>query len=65
MELGVYHGTFQQCLATAIPLSLIILLMVGYFGSPLWIWSLFAIALLYFWGAPLVALIVVRSEELV
>ncbi len=57
MDLGSYHGYFQAYLSLAIPLSILFILIVGYFGSPLIIWALAILALSYGFGLPLAGLV--------
>lgn len=48
-----YHGVLQnQPLWLVILGGLILLLMVGFFSSPLWVWALAIIGLKFLWGAP-------------
>lgn len=56
MDLGSLHGLFQQNLPLWIPLTILIVLVVGYLGSPLIIWAIATLTLVYFWGAPLVVM---------
>ncbi len=65
MDMGAYHGFFQAQLGLWIPLSIIILLTIGFWGLPLIVWTIVVVALLYFWGAPLVAIAVVAAVLLV
>ncbi len=65
MDMGAYHGFFQTQLGLWIPLSIILLLTIGFWGSPLIVWAIATVALLYFWGAPLVAIAIVTAILLV
>ncbi len=66
MDMGAYHGFFQtQHLGLWVSLSIIILLTIGFWGSPLIVWAVAVVALFYFWGAPVVAIAVVAAVLLV
>lgn len=54
MEMGAYHGMFLENLGLWIPLSLVLILTIGYWGLPLIAWAIAVLGLLYFWGSPLV-----------
>lgn len=47
-----YHGFLCENLAWSIPLTVLVLLFVGFFGSPLIVWALVTLALLCGFGAP-------------
>ncbi len=65
MDMGAYHGFFQTSLGLWIPLTLLILLTIGYWGMPLIVWAVIGLAALYFWGAPCAALIAIAVVLLV
>lgn len=65
MDLGSYHGYLQTCLSLAIPLSILLILFVGYFGMPLIVWSVAILALGYGYGLPIEALVAVAVVLLV
>lgn len=55
-----YHGFFLECCTWAWALgSVLFLLFLGYFGSPLIIWAIAVEALLFGFGAPLVLMAIV------
>lgn len=51
---GSFYGFFvhQECLELPVAATLLILLLIGYWGSPIWLWSVVAIALMVGWGLP-------------
>lgn len=57
-NLGPYFGILSECAVLAGFGSVLLLLFVGFFGSPLIVWTLAIAALLFGWGAPLWAFIV-------
>lgn len=61
MDLGTYHGYFLQCCATALPLSILFILFVGYFGSPLIVWSVAVLGLAFGWGLPFEGLVAIAA----
>lgn len=65
MDLGSFHGYLQTCLSLAVPLSIIFILIVGYLGSPLIVWTLTILGLGYGYGLPLEALIAISAVLLV
>ena len=65
MDLGSYHGHLQTCLSTAVPLSILFILIVGYLGSPLIVWSVAILGLGYGFGLPLEALVAIAVVLLV
>ncbi len=66
MENLMYYGFFagEYC-GWFIGLSVLVLLFLGYFASPLFVWTLVSLGLLYLWGAPPVALIIFAVIALV
>lgn len=57
-----YWGFFCGAnLAWSIPAALLLLLIVGYLGSPLIVWTIVVLALLWGYGAPLALLIAVAA----
>lgn len=65
MDLGPYYGYLLTCLSYAIPLSILSVLVVGYWGSPLIIWSILLLGLGYGWGLPIEGLIALAAVLLV
>jgi acyl-CoA dehydrogenase len=61
MDLGQYHGVLQSYFASALPLTVLIVLLVGYFGLPLFVWAFMALALGYAWGLPIEVLIALAA----
>ncbi len=59
MDLGPFHGFFLQNYILWIFLTPLLVLVIGYLGSPLFVWALAVLALGYFWGAPAACLAVV------
>ncbi len=60
-ELTEFHGFFLNNIALNIPLSILAVILVGYFGSPLIIWSILLLAIGFGFGAPLVALAILAA----
>lgn len=50
--LNTYHSILCEHLAWAVPASILLLLFIGYLGSPLVIWALAIVALLWGFGVP-------------
>jgi acyl-CoA dehydrogenase len=46
-------------------LSLLAIVIIGYMGSPLIVWSIAIILLMYGWGLPLVAIVIVTALLLI
>ena len=65
MDLGPYYGYLLTCLSLAIPLSIVAILIVGYWGSPLIIWSVVLLGLGYGYGLPIEGLIALAAVLLV
>ncbi|MFN8846409.1 MAG: acyl-CoA dehydrogenase family protein, partial [Bdellovibrionales bacterium] len=61
MDLGQYHGVLQNYFASALPLTILVLLLIGYFGSPLFVWALVVLALSCAWGFPMEVLIALTA----
>jgi acyl-CoA dehydrogenase len=61
MEFDAYYGVLIEKMGLGIPLSLILLLVIGYWGLPLIAWAVVLLGLLYLWGAPLMLLAAVAG----
>lgn len=53
------HAYFQSNMGLWIPLTIITFLAIGYWGLPLFVWAVAAVAALHFWGAPVALTITV------
>lgn len=60
-SLQPYHGILCEYLGLSIPLSILLLLFVGFFGSPLIVWSIVLLAIFFGFGAPIGVLIAVLA----
>ncbi|MCX7979395.1 MAG: acyl-CoA dehydrogenase family protein, partial [Bdellovibrionaceae bacterium] len=60
--LETYHGILAgDALVWSLPLSLLLLLLLGFWGSPLLVWSLAILLLLWGFAAPLGVIVVVAT----
>lgn len=64
-NLGPYYGVLVGTCGVSLLGTILLLLVVGYFGSPLIVWSIVILGLMYGWGAPCVALIAVAVVLLI
>lgn len=65
MENLPYFGFFETQCSLFIAISVLLILIVGYVGSPLLVWTLAILGLMYGWGAPLEAIYVVAAVLLI
>ncbi len=51
---GFYFGGFSELSGGGLTVAIVALVLIlGFMGAPLWVWTLFVAALLWGWGAPL------------
>jgi acyl-CoA dehydrogenase len=65
MDMLACHGYFQQCLGLWIPVTILVFLVIGYWGMPLLVWAIATLALMCLWGAPTIAMIIVAAVFLI
>ncbi len=65
MELGPWSGIWQQNMGLWIPLTLLIYLIIGYWGMPLIVWALVTLGAMYLFGCPPLALAIVAAVFLI
>ena len=64
-NLGPYYGVLMENCGLAALGTILALMIVGYFGSPLIVWTIAILALLYGWGASVTVMGVVAAVLLV
>jgi acyl-CoA dehydrogenase len=65
MDMVTFHGFFQSHLGLYIPLTLLVFLIIGYWGLPLIIWAVAIIVGLCLWGVPVTTIYVVTAILLI
>lgn len=55
----MYHGYLCENFFWTLPLSLLLFLLIGFWGSPLFVWSLALLAVLWGFGTPVVVMIAI------